>query len=83
MESFDSRNTITPLFLLEVTNAFRRMPPGEGLEIIADDAGIAADLKSILAACKHELTVVVERMDETGSRYKIWLLRKPRKENSF
>jgi TusA-related sulfurtransferase len=82
MQSFDSRNTITPFFLLEVSNAFRRMPPGERLEIIVDDVDIRADLKSILTPCNHELTVV-ERMDETGNSLKIWLIKKPSKGNSI
>ncbi len=76
MELFDSRNAITPLFLLQVTNAFRRMPPGERLEVIADDAGIAADLKCILAGCKDVLTVIEEK-DESGGNLIIWLIKKP------
>ena len=48
------------------------MPPGERLEIIVGDVGITADLRSILTACNHELTVI-ERMDEIGNRLKIWL----------
>jgi TusA-related sulfurtransferase len=76
MESFDARHTITPLFLLQVTNAFRRIRAGEKLEIIADDLSIAADLKSILAGRKHELRIVEQR-EETGGKFKIWLINKP------
>ena len=75
MESFDSRNTITPLFLLQVTNAFRQMKPGDKLEIIANDTSIASDLKSILASRGHELTVL-ERMDETCDDFRMWLIKK-------
>jgi TusA-related sulfurtransferase len=74
METFDSRNAITPFFLLQVTNAFRKMKPGEKLEIIADDASIASDLKSILASTRHELKVV-ERVDETGNNLRMWLIK--------
>ena len=76
MQSFDSRNTILPLFLLQVTNAFRQMKPGEKLEIIANDTSIAEDLKSILASRGHELKVV-EKMGETGNDFRIWLIKKP------
>ena len=76
MESFDSRNTLTPFFLLQVTNAFRQMKPGETLEIIANDASIASDLKSILASREHELKIV-ERVDETSKDFRIWLIKKP------
>jgi TusA-related sulfurtransferase len=78
MKSFDSRDTIPPLFLLQVTNACRQMRPGEKLEIIAHDANITADLKCILAACEHELTMV-ERRDGAGNAFKIWLIERPRK----
>jgi TusA-related sulfurtransferase len=76
MKSFDSRDTIPPLFLLQVTNACRRMRPGEKLEIIANDAGITDDLKRILAACDHEVTLV-EQGRRTGSDFIIWLIKKP------
>jgi TusA-related sulfurtransferase len=74
METFDSRNAITPLFLLQVTNAFRKMKPGDKLEIIADDASIASDLKSILASRGHELKVV-ESVDETSNDLRMWLIK--------
>ena len=76
MKSFDSRDTIPPLFLLEVTNACRRMKPGEKLEVIANDASITNDLKCILSACQHKLTMVEQR-DEAGNTFKIWLIKKP------
>jgi len=79
MKSFDARDTIPPLFLLQVTNACRQMRPGEKLEIIANDAGITADLKCILAACEHGVTLV-EGKQPAGDSFKIWLIkRKPRK----
>jgi TusA-related sulfurtransferase len=77
MKSFDSRDTIPPLFLLQVTNACRRMQPGEKLEIIANDAGITDDLKCILAACEHEVSLV-EGGNRSGGDFIIWLVKKPR-----
>jgi len=76
MESFDSRNMIAPLFLLEVTNACRQMQPGGKLEIITDDTGIAADLKRILAVCNQGVKIV-ERKDSTGRGLKIWHIKRP------
>lgn len=75
MESFDSRNTIRPLFLLQVTNAFLQMRPGEKLEVITNDRYITADLQRILCRCRHELKVV-EQMDESGAGYRIWLIKR-------
>ena len=80
MKSFDSRDKIPPLFLLEVTNACRQMKPGEKLEVIANDANITNDLKCILSACQHELTMVEQR-DNTGTAFKIWLIKKRRGRN--
>jgi TusA-related sulfurtransferase len=79
MKSFDSRDTIPPLFLLQVTNACRQMRPGEKLEIIAHDANITADLKCILAACEHDL-LLAERGDDAGNAFKIWLIERPGKQ---
>jgi TusA-related sulfurtransferase len=76
MKSFDSRDTIPPLFLLQVTNACRQLRAGEKLEIIASDAGITDDLKCILAACEHGVTLV-EGGDHTGGGFIIWLIKKP------
>jgi TusA-related sulfurtransferase len=77
MKSFDSRDTIPPLFLLQVTNACRRMRPGEKMEIIANDADITDDLKCILAACEHGVTLM-EGGNRTGGVSIIWLVKKPR-----
>lgn len=76
MKSFDSRHTITPLFLLQVTNACRRMGPGEKLEIISDDANITADLKCILAACEHGVTLMEEAAGASDC-FRIWLIKEP------
>ncbi len=75
MKSLDSRNTIPPLFLLQVTNACRQLRPGEKLKIIAHDAGITEDLKCILAVCEHEVTLE-EHKDHTGDHFKICLTKK-------
>ncbi len=74
MKSFDSRDTIAPFFLLEVSNACRQMEPGEKIEIIASDANITKDLRCILSACQHELTMV-EQKDNAGNAFQIWLIK--------
>ena len=54
MYSFDLRGTIIPFSLLQITNLFKEMKPGELMEIVGDDASIAKDLKRILpeSACE-------------------------------
>ncbi len=48
MISFDIRNALIPFSLLKISNAFKRMKPGDVMEIIANDAGIANDLQRLL-----------------------------------
>ena len=81
MKSFDSREMIPPLFLLEVTNACRQMRPGDKLEIISSDPGVTADLKCILAACERGITLV-EGKRCAGGCFKVWLVKKNLKNKS-
>jgi TusA-related sulfurtransferase len=48
MYSFDLRGTIIPFALLQISNLFKEMKPGEFMEIVGDDASISKDLKRIL-----------------------------------
>jgi TusA-related sulfurtransferase len=49
-KTFDLREAIIPFSLLQITNLFYRMPAGETIEIIGNDASIAEDLQRILSA---------------------------------
>ncbi len=52
MVEMDLRDRITPFALLEVIRAFKRMPPGETLEVLGNDVDFRQDLGRILpGAC--------------------------------
>jgi hypothetical protein len=59
MITFDLRQTLIPLSLLQVANAFRWMKPGEEIEIFAGvttiDAAILKDLLMILPRTDYDL----------------------------
>jgi len=46
--SFDIRNALIPFSLLKISNAFKGMKPGDVMEVITNDAGIAYDLQRLL-----------------------------------
>ena len=51
----DLRGMIAPITLLKVTQAFRRLNPGETLEILGSDVQTRKDLFQILEAPHYEL----------------------------
>ena len=51
----DLRGMIAPITLLKVTQAFRRLNPGETLEILGSDVQTRKDLFKILEASRYEL----------------------------
>ena len=57
--TFDLRETLIPFSLLQITNAFRQMPSGEEIEIVAggDDTDLAVfkDILRILPRTEYEL----------------------------
>jgi TusA-related sulfurtransferase len=65
MESFDLRDTIIPFYLLQIANYFQQMKVGEEIEILANDAGVARDLKSILPASEVTIHAVAARKDDS------------------
>jgi TusA-related sulfurtransferase len=72
MGSFDLRDTIIPFSLLQITNHFRQMDPGEVLEVIGDDKSIAADLKSLLPALEYEF-MGIENLGADGADFRLQL----------
>jgi hypothetical protein len=50
---FDLRIGLIPFVLLEISNHFQKMRPGEVIEIIHCDAGILKDLDSILSRTRR------------------------------
>ena len=75
MDSFDLRDTIIPFSLLQITNHFKQMKPGEIFEVIVSDESIVRDLKSILPELEYEL-VHMENLDEDHPDFLIRLKRK-------
>jgi TusA-related sulfurtransferase len=55
METIDIRNTLIPFSLLQISNLFKQMRPGETLEIIVDETSTAADLERILSGSDFHL----------------------------
>ncbi len=59
MLTFDLRETLIPFSLLEITNVFRGMKPGEEMEIFAGithiDAAILKDVLLILPQTDYDL----------------------------
>jgi TusA-related sulfurtransferase len=55
MESFDLRHAIIPFSLLQISNHYRKMQPGEAMEIVGSDAGIIHSVKSVLPDCRCEI----------------------------
>ena len=57
------QDMITPFRLLELTQVFRRMRPGEIMEIIVHDPDTKKDLFRVLPASSYKLIL----MEEMGS----------------
>ncbi|MBI9083398.1 MAG: hypothetical protein JEZ11_07360 [Desulfobacterales bacterium] len=76
MDIFDLRETLIPFSLLQVTNTFKKMSPGNVMEIVAGDAGIVADLARILPAAEYDI-VLNEPMDDLGRSIRLRLKKRP------
>jgi TusA-related sulfurtransferase len=72
MESFDLRETIISFSLLQLTNHFRKMRPGETVEIIYTDESITDDLKCLLPKKTYEF-VRIEHTDKDCADLRIEL----------
>ncbi len=57
MEIFDLRKAIISFSLLHICNRFKRMQPGEVIEIITRDASIADDIARILPELTYETSL--------------------------
>jgi TusA-related sulfurtransferase len=70
MEIFDLREAIIPFSLLQITNCFHRMLPGETIQIVGHDASITEDLKRILPAATYEMKPCADR-PQSGADFHI------------
>jgi len=66
MVKLDLRETLIPFSLLQITNAFRKMKPGEEMEILAGvttiDAALLKDIRLILPPSKYDLHFAEEEV---------------------
>jgi TusA-related sulfurtransferase len=72
-QQLDLRGMIAPVTLLKVTQAFRRLNPGETLEILGSDVQTRKDLFQVLEAPRYEL---VSSQDDEAF-YRILLKKRP------
>lgn len=73
MEVFDLREAIIPFALLHICNHFKQMQPGEMIEIITREAGIAEDIERILPAPVRETLIREQPCEEAGREFRIQL----------
>ena len=72
MQTFDLRDTIISFSLLQLTNHFRKMKPGDIVEILYSDENIAEDLKCLLPERSYEF-IKTENVNEHISGFRIEL----------
>lgn len=63
MSKLDLRNGVTPFSLLQAINLFRRMTPGETLEILGNDQDLQQDLKRILPEASFQVVALEQPGD--------------------
>ena len=63
----DLRETIPPITLLKISQAFRDMKPGEMLEILCRDLDTRRDVFKVISPVTCELIVMEEMADEPAS----------------
>lgn len=80
-ETFDLRESIIPFSLLQISNHFKAMKPGEYIEIICSDETIAKDLRCILAKFEYE-SQYIDKPDTKAPEFCI-RLRKINKQSTL
>ena len=80
MLSFDIRNALIPFSLLKISNAFKLMKPGDVMEVIANDAGIANDLQRLLPN-SGKITLTSQDMGPEGPLVR-FSLKKPHQHSN-
>jgi TusA-related sulfurtransferase len=72
MQTFDLRETIISFSLLQLTNHFKKMKPGDTVEIVSSDENITDDLKCLLPERSYEF-IRIANVDEDSSDLRIEL----------
>jgi TusA-related sulfurtransferase len=68
MVTFDLRMSLIPFALLEICNHFRKMKPGEVIEIHCDETTIERDLRCILPKGQYETMCLEAPAPRGGGR---------------
>ena len=68
MVTFDLRASIIPFALLEICNHFKKMKPGEAIEILCIEPGIERDLQCILPKAQYETVCLDASQMQRGAR---------------
>jgi TusA-related sulfurtransferase len=63
----DLRESIPPITLLKISQAFRNMKPGEILEILYRDPDTRRDVFKVISPVAFDLIVMEELVDEPAS----------------
>jgi len=71
MTTFDLRESIIPFSLLQISNHFKMMKPGEAMDIICPDATIEKDLQCILPRREYEIIP----LDQTSTETNVFFIR--------
>jgi len=66
--TFDLRTTIIPFALLEICNHFKKMRPGDAIEILCVEPGIEKDLQFILPKAQYETECTEASALQRGAR---------------
>ena len=72
MQIFDLRETIISFSMLQLTNYFKKMKPGDSIEILFSDESIPEDIKRLLPEKSCSFTRI-EKMDPDSSDFRIKL----------
>ena len=73
--NLDLRGTLIPLLLLKASQAFKRINPGEVLEVICSDPEVHEDLFKVLPDASYEL-IEMEALGDDQTSYRFRLMKK-------
>ena len=63
MARFDLRGSVLPFSMLQISNHFKEMKPGEILEVVWSDPGAPDDLLRVLPVSAYEILATKEIQD--------------------
>jgi TusA-related sulfurtransferase len=76
--NLDLRGTLIPFLLLKASQAFKRINPGEVLEVLCSDPEAHEDLFKVLPAASYEL-IGMEALEDDQTSYRLRLMKKQSK----